>query len=153
MPREIETKADALAYFDALERGQDVARVAAFREASEWIDQASPEELLAFAVPDLCSDPEALASATEAREQIEWRRNARRNRYVATRFIRHGRHSTAAPARALPTVGRRPRPRRPRSIVRTSSRSGDSGDSSPGDLDLPLLARLWRAFWRAWSRR
>lgn len=51
-----------------------------------------------------------------------------------------------------PRTAPRPRAARPRTISRASSHGGDSGDESSGESDLPALARLGRALWRASSR-
>ncbi len=59
--------------------------------------------------------------------------------------------STPAPVVmcACPRTAPRPRAARPRTISRASSRSGDSGDDSSSEPDLPALARLGRALRRA----
>ena len=115
------------------------------------------EKWLAEDRPAAARNLDEIAALTAELDQdwADWRDLA--DRHEALKRRREQRRtpsSSAATARQAPGCGAprtapRPRAARPRTISRASSRGGDSGDESSAESDLPPLARLGRALWRA----
>jgi len=146
--RRITTKRDGFDYFDAMDRASDIARAAHSREMAAWHAKASLEERLAAIDITLgrpVDDPDVHDRVAAELAEINRRRDRRRHRYLALRFVVPGDTVQRRPLPPRPRCAGRPRSRRHRGRARTRAPAGETegdGDGAPPPALLRALRRL-----------